>query len=60
MKGLMTMITFTEEELYNLRLIIKVEVDDTKELIENEDNVRDKRELKNYLKIIESIQQKLK
>lgn len=59
MKGLMTMITFTEEELYNLRLIMKVEVDDTKELIKNEDNKKDKVELKNYLKIIESIQQKL-
>jgi len=53
------MITFTEEELYNLRLIMKVEVDDTKELIKNEDNKKDKVELKNYLKIIESIQQKL-
>lgn len=53
------MITFTEEELYNLRLIMKVEVDDTKKLIENEDDERDKRELKNYLKIIKSIQKKL-
>ena len=53
------MVTFTEEELYNLRLIIKVEVEDTKELIKNEDNKRDKNELKNYLKIIESIQKKI-
>ena len=53
------MITFSEEELYNLRLIMKVEVDDTKKLIENEDDERDKRELKNYLKIIKSIQKKL-
>ena len=53
------MITFTEKELYHLQMIIKVEVDDTKELIMNEDNERDKKELKDYLKIIESIQKKI-
>ncbi len=53
------MVTFTREELYNLRMIIKVEVDETKELIINEDNECDKKELKEYLKIIKSIQKKI-
>jgi len=52
------MIDFTEKELHYLRNILKIEIDDVKELINTEDK-KTKQELEDYLKIIESIQQKI-